>query len=335
MAFFGASAGDFGYDFAAEIVVPYRSHDVAEPQIGRFFLVELMKGAEYVLGRVTRFMPAGQMASGEAEDYLNRMQERKLQTPEDLKQRFLKYRVNLKLLGVMRRHKQDIAYTPSQRRLPHLGAPVFMPEKETMEKICRLGGGETNLGFYNLGEYIYNGGDGEFYDGRAGAFFHHKKPELPVTFDVNNLIARRTAVFARAGYGKSNLIKLLLSELYQTQPTIDEGERKRKVGVLVFDADGEYFWPNLSRNRPALCNVPQLKDSLHVFTNRKPPYTTLAKWKAGGVKFDIRQLPAASVVSTLLTQEQQEQQNVRKLKSLNPERWSALIDVCSRQNGES
>ena len=34
-------------------------------------------------------------------------------------------------------------------------------------------------------------------------------------FNINNLVSKRTVVFARAGYGKSNLIKYLISELYK------------------------------------------------------------------------------------------------------------------------
>ena len=40
-------------------------------------------------------------------------------------------------------------------------------------------------------------------------------PKLPVMFDIHNLVSRRSVVFARAGYGKSNLIKFLIAELYK------------------------------------------------------------------------------------------------------------------------
>jgi len=43
-----------------------------------------------------------------------------------------------------------------------------------------------------------------------------KTPKVITKFDVSHLSARRTFVFARAGFGKSNLIKLLFSNLYLT-----------------------------------------------------------------------------------------------------------------------
>jgi uncharacterized protein len=93
-------------------------------------------------------------------------------------------------------------------------------------------------------------------------------PKLVVTFDVRRLVSRRSVVFARAGYGKSNLMKYLLSELYREAPRTDSGI---DVGTLIFDADGEYFWPDRVKGRPGLCDVAHLRDRLVVFTNRQPP----------------------------------------------------------------
>ena len=93
-------------------------------------------------------------------------------------------------------------------------------------------------------------------------------PQLPVMFDIHNLVSRRSVVFARAGYGKSNLIKFLVAELYRDPPKTENG---RDVGTLIFDADGEYFWPDTVRARPGLFDVPHLQSKLIVFTNRRPP----------------------------------------------------------------
>ncbi len=43
-----------------------------------------------------------------------------------------------------------------------------------------------------------------------------------VKFPVESLVSRRTFVFARAGFGKSNLNKLLFSKLYETTPTVEK-----------------------------------------------------------------------------------------------------------------
>ncbi len=101
-------------------------------------------------------------------------------------------------------------------------------------------------------------------------------PEVLVRFPVSSLVARRSLIFARAGFGKSNLNKLLFSELYRDTPTVEKrGGRKARVGTVLFDPDGEYFWPD-DKGRPGLCDVPHLQDKLVVFTSRKAPSPTTA-----------------------------------------------------------
>jgi hypothetical protein len=152
-------------------------------------------------------------------------------------------------------------------------------------------------------------------------------PELKVTFDINNLVSKRSVVFARAGYGKSNLIKFLIGELYRNgAPKTDRGKH---VGVLIFDADGEYFWPDF-KGRPGLCDVPQLQDHLVVFTSRPALSAYYDSWKAGNVRIDIRDLPSRDVIGISISSDRQNQQNVIKLKSLDSARWRELVDLIAK-----
>ena len=93
------------------------------------------------------------------------------------------------------------------------------------------------------------------------------------------------------------------------------------VGTLIFDADGEYFWPDRVKGRPGLCDVAHLRDKLVVFTNRQPPSPYYESWKVGGVKLDIRDLRPRDVIGIAVAPERQEQQNVLKLKSLTDASW--------------
>ena len=81
---------------------------------------------------------------------------------------------------------------------------------------------------------------------------------VPVQFSVGRLKGRRSFVFARAGYGKSNLIKYLMSQLYSSPPD---------VGLLIFDPEGEYALPD-AHGRAGLVNVPALRDRISLYTNR-------------------------------------------------------------------
>ena len=311
---------DRGLEFAAEIVAPYDASMLDRPQLGQFLLVELASQEEAALGRITRFVPSGLLATPEGEDYVNTMQRRQQNVPEDLKQQRLKYRVQVKLLGAVRTNDDGIIYVPSQRRLPHLGARVALPSDKVLQELCKLSRGTTELGAYVLGEFVF-----------CGAAHHQRQPELisfdphlQVTFDIKKLVSRRSVVFARAGYGKSNLIKFLIAELYKTQPRT---ANDRPVGTLIFDPDGEYFWPDRVENRPGLCDVPHLKDQLLVFTNRPAPSPYYGSWKAGEVKLDIRDLSPRDVISIAISSDRQNQQNVLKLKSVSRENWRRLVDL--------
>ena len=309
-----------GFEFAADLVIPYKGQNIPQPQFGQFILVELSNTDEAALGRITKMIPAGLLTSAEGEDYIEKMRTRKEQIPDDLKQRKLKYRVQVKLLGAVRRN--PFRFVASQRRMPHLGARVAWPSSEVLKNLCGLGCGpedeKTDLGDFALGEFIYSG------ERKNEGDDIHLSPPLSVGFNIRNLIARRTAVFARAGYGKSNLVKYLVSALYEKEPKTADG---RPVGTLIFDADGEYFWPNKVNNRPGLCDVPHLKDKISVFTNRAPRGDVYDKWTAGGVKLDLRRLKPGDVLSIALSPERLEQQNVRKMMFMRPEKWGELVDM--------
>jgi len=325
---FGTFKGfaDKGYEFAAEIIAPYDSSMTEKPQMGQFLLIQLDNIEEASLGRITKFVPSGLLSSAEGEDYINTMQSRDQEVPEDLKKSKLKYRVQIKLLGAVKNVDNKIIYVPSQRRLPHLGAKVSLPSNDVLKELCALSNGNTDLGDYVLGEFIYSGKTSE-----PASVFRHLSPKLEVKFDINNLVSKRSVVFARAGYGKSNLIKYLISELYRKGvPKVERGQGNNKsVGVLIFDADGEYFWPDF-KGRPGLCDVPHLRNNLMVFTNRNAESHYYASWKAGSVKLDIRTLPARDVIGIAISQERQTQQNIIKLKSLSEENWRHLVDLIYR-----
>ena len=147
---------------------------------------------------------------------------------------------------------------------------------------------------------------------------------FPVKFDVKSLVSRRSFVFARAGYGKSNMLKLLISQLYSGDGPRDRSDRP--VGMLILDPEGEYFWPDDDR-RPGLCNVPHLKDKIAVFTDRVEPNPYFGSWKVGGIKLDVRELSPSDVVSLCIPDDRQNQQNVAKLRGLRREQWRQLIDL--------
>jgi uncharacterized protein len=215
-----------------------------------------------------------------------------------------------------------IIFVPSQRRLPHLGARVALPSTDVLKELCQLNDGNTDLGNYVLGEFVYSG-----VSDQPESILRLIDPLLKVTFNINNLVSKRSVVFARAGYGKSNLIKFLIGELYRNG--VPKTDRGKNVGVLIFDADGEYFWPDF-RNRPGLCDVPQLQEHIVVFTSRPAPSNYYDSWKAGNVRIDVRDLTARDVIGISISADRQNQQNVIKLKGLDSARWRELVDLIAK-----
>ena len=133
---------------------------------------------------------------------------------------YLKYRVDIRVLGVERVDGDKLIFVPSHRRLPHVGAKVALCSDEVLADVANAvdaGPSAAEIGFLAFGEFVYAGDDP-----RAGAedWMVTLHPAILPKFQVSQLVSRRSFVFARAGFGKSNLIKLLFSRLYATDPVL-------------------------------------------------------------------------------------------------------------------
>lgn len=321
-------------EFHADLVLPHRPDYTNRPMHGSFLLVQLAHENEAILGRITALRSEGRLVSAEGEDYSFRSLQEGWPIPEDIRERYLKYRVNVRVLGVVRRdpHSGEIHVAPSHRRLPYVGSPVAFPDDEVLRYLAGHWDEGATLGFLAMGEFVWGKENGK-QDERLHSepWMRVLEPSVYVRFPVQHLVARRTFVFARAGYGKSNLIKFLFSELYQETPTIAKrGGKRVPVGTIIFDRDAEYFWPD-DKGRPGLCDVEHLRDHLVVFTDREPPNDYYASFVADGVRLDIRRLPPEMVVGIALSPERQDQQNVRKLKALPDYKWQELVDLIDKQ----
>jgi len=305
-----------GLEFKAEIVSPYNSQ--YRPMLGSFILV-FVDQQNLILGRITRFNPVGIMTGAEGDEYLADLARMKRQDiPEELKEAKLRYNLSVKLLGGIEYdfNKSLFIFHPSIRKLPHLGAPVKEPSAKILNFICSLGSQQTDnkdskavtIGHYALGETVYNG--------------ENSLDELPIQFDIDKLIAKRSFVFARAGYGKSILIKLLVTKLY---------ENEQNVGMLIFDPEGEYAFP--VHNNPGLADIPELSDKIVVFTNRK--YSNLdEKYKkmiAGKVNLNLTELRSVDIVEQCIVEEKQENIFALRLKGMRPDRWTTLIEKLEKE----
>jgi len=324
--FRGFSAG--GLEFHADIILPYRNDFQSTPMHGQFVIVQLESEIEAVLGRIVTISSDGRLASGQGEDFGIRAVAEERVIPEDLREQYLKYRVDIRVLGVIRVVDGKVVFAPSHRRMPHVGSKVAFLSDELMQEISGHNSDSPEIGFLALGEFIYSGEDTRL---KSEPWMVVKSPEVLPKFDVQQLVSRRSFVFARAGFGKSNLVKLLFSNLYRRGvPTVTKrGDRQVPVGTLIFDPDGEYYWPD-DKGRPGLCDVPGLENQIVVFTKKDAPSPFYGSFVGGEIKLDVRRLKPADVLSIALSPEKQDQQNIRKLKGLSRSNWTDLVNLIHR-----
>ena len=321
------SFSDGGLEFQADLVLPYKSEFQHTPMHGQFLLVQLETEAEAVLGRITMIESRGRLNTEGGDEYALRFMRETDGIPEDVREQHLKYRTNMKVLGVIKTEKGQLVFVPSHRRLPHYGSKVAFLSDELLKFIAGHGGPGAELGFLGYGEFVYAGHDKRLKNSHG---LNVLTPAVLPRFEVEHLVSRRSFIFARAGFGKSNLVKLLFSHLYAETPVVEKRQgRQVPVGTLIFDPDGEYYWPD-DKNRPGLCDVPALEDKLVVFTDKEPPSDFYGSFVLGGIKLDIRALRPSMVLANILAPEKLEQQNVQKLMQMDPARWGELVDLIER-----
>ncbi len=324
--FRGFSEG--GLEFHADLALPYRNDFQSIPMHGQFLLVRLESEDEAVLGRITSLSSAGKLSSGIGEEFNIRALRENRPVPEDLREQYLKYQVDIRVLGVVRIDKDgNLLFIASHRRLPHVGSPVAFLSGEILRELVGHNISGAEIGHFSLGEFVYANGSKLV---QVEDWMQLKDPEVLVRFPISNLVSRRSFIFARAGFGKSNLNKLLFSKLYENTPTVPKKNGDTPVGTVLFDPDGEYFWPD-DKGRPGLCDVPTLEDKLVVFTNRKSTSDFYQSFVAGGIKLDLRRLKPSDIISIAISPDKQDQQNIRKLRGLNPSAWIKLVDLIDKE----
>src|SRR6266446_2840701 len=112
--FRGFQAG--GLEFHADLVLPYRSDFQSIPMHGQFVLVQLETPDEAVLGRIASFSSEGKLSFGSGEEFNIRAVREDRAIPEDLREQYLKYRINIRVLGVIRKKREGLTFVPSHRR---------------------------------------------------------------------------------------------------------------------------------------------------------------------------------------------------------------------------
>lgn len=129
------------------------------------------------------------------------------------KQKMFSYTYKVRMLGTFEHKGTSISFTTAVRKLPVVSyhARHLLPAE--VAYILNMGNQSgVPLGHLCIGEDI-------------------QKDKGDILFDTSRLQKKRTMVFAQSGFGKTNLMKVLLYHIIGDE----------SFGKLVFDLNGEYF----------------------------------------------------------------------------------------------
>jgi hypothetical protein len=283
-----------------EVVVPHSDHGL--PGFGEFLLVEV-NATTSLVGRVSRYQAAGQLTTAQGDAYLADLAKNAERMPAPIMQQMLRYNLKIQVLGQLRIEAGAFEFGVGERAFATMGSPVRQPSEAALAFLCNVGL-EKDLTTAPLGHLVYG---------------QRVLDKVPVNFSVERLKGKRSFVFARAGYGKSNLIKYLVSQLYSSPPD---------VGLLIFDPEGEYALPDV-HGRPGLVNVPALRNRISLYTNRSVP-AEFQSFKRGEAAINFGDFPPQDAVAAFVPAEKQEMVFAGALKSMEWEAWKKLVELLAK-----
>lgn len=284
-----------GLHLEIDVVVPHRPDGL--PGFGEFLLIE--GGArKAMVGRVCQYKAAGRLMTEQGDGYLADLSRSEQRPPATIVRQMLRYTVKLQLLGQLHETDDSFSFVVGDRELATFGSPVHEPSDAALAYLCNVklddDPSAADLGKLVYGQRVLN--------------------NVPIKFSVDRLKSRRSFVFARAGYGKSNLIKYLVSQLYSSPPD---------VGLLIFDVEGEYALPDAA-GRPGLASIPALADRLSLYSNRRVP-ERFAALKKGEMHLDFGDFPPQDILACFLPPEKQETVFANLLRGLKFDVWRELV----------
>jgi DNA helicase HerA-like ATPase len=168
------------------------------------------------------------------------------------KQKMFSYTYKVRMLGTFEDRGTSISFTTAVRKLPVVSYHARHLMHSEVTFILNMGNERgVSLGNLCIGEEI-----------------HTDKGEI--LFDTKRLKSKRTMVFAQSGFGKTNLMKVLL---YHTM-----GDNS--FGKLVFDLNGEYYSKTASQTTGlGDVNDEQVRKNLVVYSDRKISNTDRFSYK--------------------------------------------------------
>ncbi len=167
------------------------------------------------------------------------------------KQKMFSYTYKVKILGTYKDSGTTLSFTTAVRKLPIVSYIARHLNKREIDAILNKANEDgVPIGSLCIGETVF-------------------EDKGQILFKIDRLRNKRTMVFAQSGFGKTNLVKVLLLNMAKDE----------KYGKLIFDLNGEYFLRSLEAKTYGLGDIDdeKLRSNLIVFTDKKMPQEYIDK----------------------------------------------------------
>lgn len=158
------------------------------------------------------------------------------------KQKMFSYTYKVKILGTFEGDGKN--FTTAVRKLPVVSYHArHLTQREISNILNRTNESGTKIGHLCIGETI--------------------QKDSEILFDIKKLHKKRTMVFAQSGFGKTNLMKVL----------IYESIKDKLFGKLIFDLNGEYFLRSVEAKTYGFGDIENdiIKSNLVIYTDKQIP----------------------------------------------------------------
>jgi DNA helicase HerA-like ATPase len=172
------------------------------------------------------------------------------------KQKMFSYTYKVRILGTFTDTGTAISFTTAVRKLPTVSYIARHLNKREIESILnRENENGVAIGHLCVGETVF-------------------KDKGQILFKIDKLRNKRTMIFAQSGFGKTNLVKVLLYHM-----TGDS-----TYGKLIFDLNGEYFLRGTSTYGLGDIDEDSIKKNVVVYSDKALPleYQNSGRFIFGG-----------------------------------------------------
>ncbi len=269
------------YEYLANIIAPYRSDFNID--IGSFLLIE--NGQDELVARVMEYVPFGELMSFMGQKWLGDVALEADKIGQDIKNRKIRYQIRIKVLGTL----NQSGFNAGLKTIPHITSRVSRPDTNKIKEIINMASVSQSQGI-EIGSYFLDG-------------------KIRVNFDLAQINERRTFVFAHAGYGKTNLVKMI-------------GLRwKREYGgLLVFDPEGEYAITD-KKDRPGIMDGREAV----LATNRKIDMKMRNVYR--NLRLNLKTLSPKFAIPILVSKGKHETIFFSTLMGMEQNQWNKLVDI--------